>query len=172
MLGSVGAVSVTSVLTVQKAAADSQHNLPRADKPVIATEFAFEGTIEVGAQQRSADNPQRCSAVVTGGEFAGPLLQGSIQAGQVDWLLDATNSMVEITARYAVLRDDGLLVQVTDRCVHAQSTHPSQVRGLRSAPTLHTGGAAIDLEHGVLVAMLDASNFAAGRVTLRAVRIV
>jgi hypothetical protein len=169
VLASVGAASVSPVLL---GATRTSHHADAGQLPEVRTELAFEGRILTGPQQRSTDSPFRYAAAILGGEIAGPLLAGKVQSGRIEWSVDAASHIMQVTARYAVLRQDGGLVQVTDRSVHPQAIAPAAISRLQTAPEISAEGE----HHGqgayLLVGLLDASQFAAGQVTLRAFRVV
>ena len=169
MLASVGAVSVSPALL-----GATRNSTPPGDDlalPEVRTELAFEGQIRTGPQQRSGD-ALRYSAAILGGEITGPVLAGTVQSGRIEWSVDAASQTMQVTARYAVLRGDGVLVQVTDRSVHPQAIVPAASSRLHTAPEISSEGE----QHGqpacLLVGLLDASEFSSGQVKLRAFRIV
>jgi hypothetical protein len=51
---------------------------------------------------------------ILGGEFAGPLLSGTINAGGADWQLIRSDSVAELDARYTLLTDSGVTVYVNN----------------------------------------------------------
>jgi hypothetical protein len=137
----------------------------------VHTEPAFVGTILVGPQQRGA-SPAHFSAAILGGEVTGPLLEGQVLPGRIEWSIDEASQSVQLGASYAVRRADGQLVQVRDRCVHHGAVAPAAGKGLRTAPELHCDGEHGELAGSLLVGVLDASGFPAGQVELRVFRIV
>lgn len=167
MLASVGAVSVSPVLP------GANRPSPPADlPPEVRTELAFEGQIRTGPQQRSGDASFRYSAAILGGEIDGPVLAGAVQSGRIEWSVDAASQTMQVTARYAVLRRDGVLVQVTDRSVHPQAIVPAASSRLQTAPEISCEGEHHEQPACLLVGLLDASEFSSGQVKLRAFRIV
>lgn len=171
MLASVGAVSVSPAL-FGGAGADTSLVANRREHPDVRTELAFEGQIRTGPQQRSSAAPAQFSAAILGGEISGPLLAGKVQSGRIEWSIDAASQTMQVTARYAVLRHDGVLVQVNDRSVHPQGIAPAASARLQTAPEISTEGEHQDQPACLLVGLLDASDFAAGQVKLRAFRVV
>ncbi len=133
---------------------------------------AFEGRFLTGPQQRNGQSPVQYSAAILGGEITGPLLQGAVQTGRIEWTVDAASQTVQIAAHYSVLRRDGVLVQVRDRSIHPQAIKPANSAGLRTAPEIIVEGEHQDVASPLLVGVLDASGFSTGQVMLRAFRIV
>jgi hypothetical protein len=86
--------------------------------------------------------------------------------------VDDASQTTQVTARYAVLRQDGVLVQVSDRSVHPQAIAPAAGSRLQTAPEIIAECGHQDPPACLLVGLLDASDFPSGRVKLRAFRIV
>jgi hypothetical protein len=163
LLGSVGAASITPALPA--VARDGTASLPGLPQ----TEPAFEGTLLTGPQKRMAAG--QYSAAIVGGVFTGPLLAGTVHSGRIDWRIDAASEAMHVTASYAVLRQDGVLVQVKDRSVHPQAIRPAMSTRLRTAPEIISDGGEQE-PAPLLVGLLDASGFSSGQVSLRAFRVV
>lgn len=169
MLGSVG-VAVVVPSTFAGNAVASATTLPFDNG--VQVELAFIANLLVGRQLRNGAAPVRFSAPVLGGEVTGTLLSGQVQPGLVEWTIDERSNTVELVASYAVLRADGVLVQVRDRSMHPAAVAPAANAGIRTAPALQADSGHIDLPPSVLVGVLDASAFADGKVSLRAFRVV
>ena len=172
MLGSVGAVSMSPTLLATGSAGAAAAAASGQTPSAVQTELAFVGVFRMGPQQRGADASAARSAAILGGEVTGPLLQGEIQPGRIEWQLDAAGESVQISAHYAVRRPDGALVQVSDRSVHPVATRPAAATGLRTAPQISMDDVPAGQSPCLLVGVLDASGFSAGQVTLRAFRLV
>jgi hypothetical protein len=162
VLGSVGAVSVAPALPGD---GDESARLS------VHTEPAFAGTIFVGPQQRGTSQAH-FSAAILGGEVSGPLLQGQVLPGRIEWTIDAGSQTMQLSASYAVRCADGSLVQVRDRSVQGAAAAPAAGKSLRTVPELHADGELGGLSGSVLVGVLDASGFSAGQVMLRVFRVV
>jgi hypothetical protein len=162
VLGSVGAASIAPTLPGDD---------DECARVAVHTEPAFTGTILVGPQLRGT-SPTHFSAAILGGEVSGPLLQGQVLPGRIEWTIDAGSQTMQLSASYAVRCADGLLVQVRDRSVHGGAAAPAAGKGLRTAPELHTDGEHGGLAGSLLVGVLDASGFSAGQVMLRVFRVV
>ncbi len=152
--------------------AETSFAAPGHDPLAVRTELAFEGEIHTGPQLRASAAAGQFSAAILGGEISGPLLTGKVQSGRIDWSIDAASQTMQVTASYAVLRPDGVLVQVKDRSVHPQGIAPAASNRLQTAPEISPEGAHQDQPACLLVGLLDASDFAAGQVRLRAFRVV
>ncbi len=170
VLGSVGAVSVSSSLTAQAVGADAGAFLSATAPPRTAP--AFDAVLKVGRAQRSAAGATLASAPILGGEIAGPLLSGEVLPGLVEWRIDAPSQSMEVCARFSVRREDGVMVEVRDRAVIPAATAPAAAAGLCTAPELLDAASEMPASPELLVGRLDATRFGSGVVVLRAFRIV
>jgi hypothetical protein len=165
LLGSVGAATVAPALpAATRDLAEAVAGLPR-------TVPAFEARLRTGPQLRSSLSQAQFSAAILGGELAGPLLQGVVQSGRIEWTIDSASRALHITAHYAVLRHDGVLVQIKDHGIHPQAMKPADSTRLRTSPEISVDGEP-HMAASLLVGLLDASGFSSGEVTLRAFRVV
>lgn len=171
LLASAGAASVSPVL-FGSAPGDVGAAPAAGGDPEVHTEPAYEGHVRTGAQQRSGMAPGHYWAPILGGELTGALLAGAVQSGRIDWSIDAASQTMQIAAQYAVLRADGVLVQIKDRSVHPQAIRPIATARLQTAPELVCEGATGQEFACLLVGLLDVSQFASGQVKLRAFRVV
>lgn len=129
------------------------------------TEPALQVTLRIG-QPQSGSAAWR-HALIHGGTVAGALMRGSVQSGRIEWLVDPASGAVEAVANVLVLREDGVLVELRDRTVHAGRDAPADVPGLSTAPQLFDeSGQSLQLP--ALVGRLDASALPLGLLTLRA----
>lgn len=104
--------------------------------------------------------------LVRGGTVSG-FMQGIVQSGRLQWLVDPASGAVEVTARVQLLRSDGLLVELHDRTVHAAPGGVAGLPGVCTSPQLFDA-AGRSLAAPALAGRLDASGLARGIVTLRA----
>jgi hypothetical protein len=171
VLGSVGAVSVASALTPQSQAEAISGPTAAATTAAVSAEPAFEILLKVGpAHSAGADG--LLTAAIVGGTAEGKLLTGAVQPGRVDWRSDSSSSMVEITASFGVLRENGELVQLRDRSVYPAAVAPATLSSLPSSPEMLDASGDHALSPTLLVGRLDATGFAAGHVKLSVFRVV
>lgn len=85
----------------------------------MRTAFAFEARVNVGAVVDLGDTPlgRRRIVPITGGTFAGPRLQGTIEAGGADWQLIRPDGVAELEARYCLRSDDNVAIAVVNRAL-------------------------------------------------------
>lgn len=172
VLGSVGAVSLSPALTAHALTGPVDAALQPDDSPPVRSVPAFDAHLVVGPARRSAADPASGWAPVTGGEVTGSVLRGVVLPGRVEWHVDHASQCVEIRARFSVLRADGVRVEVRDRAVYPSAVAPGAVVGLCTAPELLDAATEQPVSPMLLVGRLDASGFDAGRVSLRAFRVV
>lgn len=108
--------------------------------------------------------------VIRSGRVLGPLLAGSVQSGYVRWQTDTSRGAVDLQLQAVVLRDDGTVVEVRDRSVHAIAATRGDLSRLASATSLHVAND----QDGVpvlFVGRLDASLLESGSLRLNAFRV-
>ena len=77
-------------------------------------EFIFSARVTVDPPQELGDigKGRRRIVPITGGEFDGPLLRGSVLPGGADWQILRGDGVAELEARYTLQADDGALIYV------------------------------------------------------------
>ena len=153
LLGSISAAGLFPSFATATTAAASHAAVP-----------ALEIGLRIGQPQSGLAGWRH--AAIHGGSVAGALMQGRVQSGRLEWLVDPASGAVAVVARVQMRRDDGVLVELCDRTTHA-GADGSDFPGLTTAPQL-LDAAGASLPHPVLAGRLDASGFARGVVTLRA----
>jgi hypothetical protein len=88
--------------------------MANADSPAAALEFIFAARVTVDSpQDLGAFNKGRRRVVpITGGEFSGPVLRGTVLPGGADWQLVRHDGVAELEARYTLQTDDGAVIHV------------------------------------------------------------
>ncbi len=83
----------------------------------IKTEHLFTVTISVDPLQMLGATPfgERRIAKITGGQFEGARLNGTILAGGGDWLLFRADGILQLDVRMTLETDDGALIYMTYR---------------------------------------------------------
>lgn len=164
LLGTAGAASLTPVLLKDADACTGQQLAPAVPNAARA----FTARLGVGTASRVGAQPGLHHASIRGGEITGPLLNGKVQGGRVQWHVDAARGQVEITARFAVLRADGMLLEVRDSARYPATSLPAVTGPIASAPVLMETAGELPATPALLVGRLDASQFANGVVLLHA----
>ncbi len=95
-------------------------------------EFIFEAHVTVDKPQELGDIAKggRRIVPITGGDFAGPALRGTVLPGGADWQILRGDGVAELEARYTLRTDDGALVYVRN---HALRHGPAEVMAALAA---------------------------------------
>ena len=86
-------------------------------------EFALQLRVTLG-EAFSINNTQhgrRTVIPITGGEFVGPNLKGTIISGGADYQLNGADGRTELEAIYCIKTDDGIYIHVRNRGIIANS---------------------------------------------------
>ena len=117
----------------------------------LRTTHLFTVTFKVGAIQNLGRTSfgERRVAVVTGGQFEGPRLRGTVEEGGSDWILVRPDAL-QLDVRVTLRTDDGALIgmsyrgyrhgpaEVLDRLNRGETVDPSSYY-FRTAPFFETG---------------------------------
>ncbi|MGK2909761.1 MAG: DUF3237 domain-containing protein [Sphingobium sp.] len=125
------------------------------DEPGLA--FVYEAiatlkpTVEIGTTSRGI----RRRIDITGGQFAGPRIRGTILPGGADWQLQRGDGWTEIEADYMMQADDGTLIHVRNvGLTHSRVTGVVH-RYLRTVPSFEVPVGPHDwLNKGIFVGTL------------------
>lgn len=104
-------------------------------------------------------------APVLAGTATGSLVEATVQAGSVEWLVDPISGAVEVAIDLQLVRSDGTLLQLRDRSAHADVAAEG-FPGVPTAPELRDA-AGTPLPFTRLTGRLDASGLARGMMWLR-----
>jgi Protein of unknown function (DUF3237) len=82
--------------------------------PAPRPEFVFAAEVTVGAPLDVGDvaKGRRRIVPITGGEFSGPGMRGTVLNGGADWQIIRDDGVAELEARYTLRTDDGALIYV------------------------------------------------------------
>jgi hypothetical protein len=77
-------------------------------------QFVFEARVSVDAALDLGDiaKGRRRIVPITGGEFSGPQIRGTVSPGGADWQIIRSDGVAELKARYTLRTDDGALIAV------------------------------------------------------------
>jgi uncharacterized protein DUF3237 len=95
-------------------------------------EFIFEARVTVDPPQEVGDVAKGSRRIVpiTGGDFSGPGLRGTVLQGGADWQVLRGDGAAELEARYTLRTDDGALIYVRN---HALRHGPTEVMAALAA---------------------------------------
>jgi hypothetical protein len=106
-------------------------------------------------------------ALVLAGMVEGSLMQGTVQSGQLEWLVDPASGAVEVAIDMLLVRADGALIRLRDRSAPADDAAQRASPGLSTAPELFDAAGTL-LAPARLAGHLDVSGLGRGVVWLRA----
>src|SRR5689334_4520522 len=129
LLGSVGAAAMFPPWAKAVHPRD-----PHAPQPVL------EISLRVGEPHAGMHGWRR--AVARAGLASGSLLQGSVQTGQLQWLVDPASGAVQVALDLLLLRADGALIRLRDRSAHREGA-PLELPGVPTAPELFDAAGAV-----------------------------
>lgn len=123
----------------------------------IRTELLFKVTITVAPPQFLGSTPlgDRRNVVISGGQFEGPRLRGTVLPGGSDWILLRADGVLQLDVRATLQTDDGALINMTyhglrhgpaaviDRLDRGEKVDPSEYY-FRTAPFFETSAARYD----------------------------
>ena len=80
-------------------------------------DFVFEIRLDVSGKMQELGKTTkgiRRIIPISGGDFEGPDMKGTILPGGADWQLIRFDSVIEIAARYVLKTDDGALITIVN----------------------------------------------------------
>src|SRR5712671_3221148 len=106
------------------------------DEPASQLELALTVIAKIDAPLSMGKTPQgeRRVIPISGGEFSGPGLKGSIMPGGEDWQLVRPDGVTELDARYWLRTEDAVIIRVRNRALAEPPATPSEKRTVRCAP--------------------------------------
>lgn len=109
-----GLVFISLLLSNTGVAADQDPN--RDDK--FSTRFVYESRVTIDQDRPIVGDSKygaRGMVWITGGDFHGPRLKGSVIPGGGDWQLTRPDGSKELDARYALKTHDGFIIYVHNK---------------------------------------------------------
>mgnify|MGYP001466790533 CR=1 FL=1 len=85
---------------------------PELPAPRLQFIFAAHVTVDPPADLGNVGKGHRRIVPITGGDFFGPNLRGSVLDGGADWQIVRDDGVAELEARYTLRCDDGALIYV------------------------------------------------------------
>lgn len=114
------------------------------------------------------------TAIILGGEARGPLMNGTVLPGTLQWSLESARGVLSLSARYDLQADNGLRIHVADRAtmpVTAASGHWDTP--FSTAPDLQQiSGPATAFPEALYLGRMDASQLDAGKLSLNVHRVL
>src|SRR5580704_3047055 len=85
---------------------------PELAAPRLAFIFAAHVTVDPLLDLGEVGKGRRRIVPISGGEFSGPDMRGTVLAGGADWQIIRGDGTAELEARYTLRTDDGALIYV------------------------------------------------------------
>lgn len=142
------------------------YEIPRA-------ELALTIHVQIGAPAQIGQVPGGAARVIpiTGGAFEGSGLKGAVMPGGADWQITRPDGVTELRAHYGLQCEDGIIVQVNNRCLVVRGDGGARV--IRSVLSLEAPEGPHDwLNKAVFVGTLNAPGDDEAPVVIRAFRIL
>lgn len=136
-------------------------------------ELAFTIHVQIGPLQQIGQIPAGGARVIpiTGGEFEGPSIKGTVIPGGADWQITRPDGVTELRAHYGLKADDGAIIQVKNHCL--AFTPAGGARLIRSVLTLEAPAGPHDwLNKHVFVGTLNAPGDSRAPVVIRAFQVL
>ena len=125
--------------------------------------FLYTSRVEVESPLHLGHSPygERRIIHITGGDFAGPRLEGRILSGGADWQFVRRDGVVEVDARYTLETRDGALIyvrnwglrhgpkEVMDRLASGADVDPKEYY-FRTTPVFETGAPGYQWLNGMI----------------------
>jgi len=169
VLASLGAAPIISVLSSHAQAVIAPH---ADENSPVQTEWMLDVALHL--RLSAPATAVSGSAIILGGEAAGPLMNGAVLPGALEWSLDAARGVLQLSAHYDLEDGNGLRIHVMDRAavaVDAASGHWNAP--LSTSPDLQRiSGSSTACPEALYLGRLDARQLDAGRLRLNIHRVV
>jgi hypothetical protein len=85
---------------------------PELPLPRLEFIFAARVTVDDPLDLGDVGKGRRRIVPISGGEFSGPGMRGTVEGGGADWQIMRSDGVAELEARYTLRTDDGALIYV------------------------------------------------------------
>jgi len=166
VLASLGAAPVVSLLSTRADAVMASND---GAAPAIESQWVLDIVLDL--RLTTPATAARGSALILGGRAAGPLLDGVVLPGSVEWSLDAERAVLRWTAHYD-LQAGATRVHVTDRAAVLTSAAGCWNTPFPTAPELQWISGPVALGNALHLGRMDASDIDAGRLRMNVHRVL
>ena len=138
-VGVLGTLVLTATAAAQDATQDAGKQwspeviVPLESEPVLELRVEISPPIQVG----DSDAGHRQFIPITGGDFVGDGIRGTVLPGGADWQLLRADGVRELVAIYAIQTDDGATISVENRGISVPAEKTGGERYVRSTPRFH-----------------------------------
>jgi hypothetical protein len=169
VLASLGAAPVVSLLSSHAQAV----MLPLPDDmPAVQSRWMLDIVLRLRLTARAS--AKIGSAIILGGVASGPLMNGEVLPGALEWSHDPARGVLRLSAHYDLQDDNGLRIHVSDRATVAVKAASGQWDApFSTSPDLQlVSGPATACPDALYLGRLDARQLDAGRLRLNVHRVV
>jgi hypothetical protein len=166
VLASLGIAPVISLLSSRAKAV-----MAPTDVAVPAIESQWILDIVLDLRLMTPATAVRGHALILGGRAAGPLLDGAVLPGNLEWSLDAGRGVLRWTAQYE-LEAGATRVHVADRATVLTSAAGCWNTPFPTAPELQLISGPVALRNALHLGRMDASDIGAGRLRMNVHRVL
>lgn len=167
VLASLGAAPVISILSARAESGT------RRDDVAVVPEVKSEWILDVALDVRLAApvTAMRGSAHILGGRAIGPLLDGMVLPGNLEWSVDTERGALKWAAHYD-LESAALRIHVADRATVLVSSEDYWKQPFSTTPDLEPVIGPPGLRNALHLGRMDASELGAGRLRMNVHRVL
>lgn len=165
VLASLGAAPAVSLWSARAPAI----TLSRDATPAVQSQWVLDIVMDLRLATPVTATHGR--ALVLGGRASGPLLQGQVLPGSVEWSVDAERGVLLWAARYD-LAAGATRIHVTDRATMPATAQDYWSAAFATTPELESISGPAVLTDALHLGRMDASALAAGRLRLNIHRVL
>lgn len=166
VLASLGAAPVASWCAARTPAITPSHT---AGAPAVDSEWMLDVVLDV--RLATPADAMHGRAFVLGGRASGPLLQGQVLPGSVEWSVDAERGVLLWSARFDLVAG-AAHIQVADRATLSVAVADYWSAPFASSPELQSVSGPGVVPDGLYLGRMDASALGAGRLRMNLHRVL
>lgn len=167
VLASLGAAPVVSILSRRAQATTEQRAVPAA--PTVNSEWMLD--IVLNVRLATSVTAVQGSAYILGGRATGPLLDGRVLPGHLEWAVETGRGVLRWTAHYD-LEADPMRIHVADRGTALVSSADYWSAPFSTTPDLEPVSGPAVLGNALHLGRMDASELGAGRLRMNVHRVL
>ena len=169
VLASLGTTPLLSALPLAREQIESGH----ARDNTFAVKSEWVTTVTLRLQPGDIQDAAAGNMIILGGEASGPLLQGGVQPGTLEWLHDPVRNALQLTAHFDLQANDGRRMRVVDRAMIAAPRLTQCLEPVFTVPEIEVlSGEQRDPLPALYLSRMDAKQLGAGTLRMDVHRIL